>query len=222
MHVSARRRPPAPRAQGEALPFNTTPGHSTAHGRRLLACNMAIYFKNVCELPIKFAIRGRLQGNVDSDHCRDGAVNAGEWCSRAWFTMAPGQEAYPLRTDNTVFYYWASARDDKGRTVFWTGDADNGDTNYYDTSSGSPCSKGSSSTCRLFRKVRPLWHRIATGIGNNLLQGVAPVVFFLTVYESWALVPCTAGGNQQVLQQVHKLAVMQELCGLQHIQLPNI
>lgn len=153
-HANASRCPPAPRAQGEALPFNATPGHSTAPGRRLLACDMAIYFKNKCEMPIQLAIRGRLKNNVDSDFCGNGAVNAGEWCSRAWFTMAPGEEAYPLRTDNTIFYFYATSSDDKGRRYGWYGVEGNGDTNYYDTSSGSPCTKGSSSKCRLFRTVR--------------------------------------------------------------------
>lgn len=156
MRANARRRPPAPRAQGEALPLNATPGHSAALGRRLLACDMALYFKNNCQLSVELAIRGRLKNNVDSDHCGNGAVNAGEWCSRAWFTIAPGEEAYPLRTDNNIYYFYATLRDDKDRRYSWYGDPDEGDKNYYDTSSSSPCTKGSSSTCRLFRTVCPL------------------------------------------------------------------
>lgn len=120
-------------------------------------CAMSIFFESKCAYPIEFAIRARLRNDEEAGFCNNPAHGKGDWCTRAWFSLDPGKanENQLLQTDNTIFYFWGKATDDTGRMGYYSGDADSADTNWYDTSTGEPCSKGSSATCRPFIQASP-------------------------------------------------------------------
>jgi hypothetical protein len=75
-----------------------------------------IYFKNNCNKPIRMALRIK-------QSC---GIGAGEWNTYGWYNFDP-KEGYtylmhgniPLRTKNTVIYYYAESTDG---TKTWSGD----------------------------------------------------------------------------------------------------
>lgn len=118
-------------------------------------CSMGLFFENKCKYPTTIAVRALLAKDEAAGFCLDTPHSKGDWCMPALVSLAPGANTSNavVHTDNTVYYYFAQATDDKGRTTWWSGDTSDSETNWYDIKAGNMCKEGSSDNCRPFKKV---------------------------------------------------------------------
>lgn len=118
-------------------------------------CSMGLFFQNKCKHTTTIAVRARLAKDEAAGFCLDTAHSKGDWCMPGLVSVAPGATTSNavVHTDNTVYYYFAQATDDKGRTTWWYGNTSDPETNWYDIKAGNMCKQGSADTCQPFKKV---------------------------------------------------------------------
>lgn len=106
---------------------------------------------STCSHKIDLSVRVKLAEAVDPGYCLNDATQAGDWCTRQWFGVGPGQTlALQAYTNNSLLYYYAAFDD---ASYSWSG-TDNGCVaKWYSLSTGSACSEGDSQ-CVAFRVVR--------------------------------------------------------------------
>ncbi len=54
----------------------------------------------------------------------------GEWQTSGWYRLLPGKRTRPLRTENSVYYYYAESEDPKDKRLYWHGKSTPGMKNY--------------------------------------------------------------------------------------------
>lgn len=117
-------------------------------------CNMPLYFKNSCKLPVQTMLAASLREDEAPSYCLNPEHLMGQWCTRPAMSLAPGEtSAEPLAvTDNRIFFHLSWATDGNNRTV--SSDTSPGDeAAWMDTKSGLDCKEGSRATCKPFSKV---------------------------------------------------------------------
>ena len=116
---------------------------------------MPLYFKNSCKYAAHVVLRVSLREDESPAYCLNPEHSLGQWCTRPWVTLAPGEtSAEPLGvSDNRYFSLLAWAADANNLTVS-SENSPGDDPVWLDTKSGRSCKEGSRSTCKPFRVVR--------------------------------------------------------------------